>query len=86
MKALPAIFFESQNLAVNPHKKFLSKDTLKYCKLSQAWAVSLSRVIILCRDVNEDSVWDNKDVPSVVPLLQDKQVTSATLMSVHRSR
>lgn len=50
------------NLAVNPDKKVLSKDTLNYCQHSQGWAVSLSQVIILCQNVKQDSVWDNKDL------------------------
>ncbi len=64
-------------LAVNPDMKFLSKDTLNYCQLSQVWAVSLSRVIILCQNVNEDSVWENKDPLTgnpVMSLQQDEHI------------
>lgn len=67
------------NLAVNPDKKFLSKDTLNNCQPSHGWVVSLSQVIILCQDVNGDGVWDNKDV-AVMSLQQDKHIHAATLM------
>lgn len=58
----PFLILWLSNLAVNPNKKFLSKDTLNYCQLAEGWA-SLSLVIIPHQNVNEDSLWDEKHAP-----------------------